>query len=150
MGPWCCCSWVIKSCPTLCDSMDYRMPGFPVLHYFPEFAQTYVWLMLKLIESVMPSNHLILCHLLILLPSVFASIRVFFSELVLCIQGLEFQLQYQSFQWIFRVDFLYDWLVWSPCCPRDSQESFPAPQLKIINSLTLSLLYGQLSHLYMT
>ena len=78
--------------------MDCRMPGFPVLHYFPEFAQTYVRLMFKLIESVMPSNHLILCYLLILLPSVFASIRVFSSELTLYIQGLELQLQHQSFQ----------------------------------------------------
>ena len=37
--------------------------------------------------------------------------------------------------------FLLDWLVWSPCSPRDSQESFPAPQLESINSLALSLLY---------
>ena len=41
-------------------------------------------------------------------------------------QVLELQLQHQSFQWIFRVDFFYDWLVWSPCCPRDSQQSSPA------------------------
>ena len=41
---------------------------------------------------------------------------------------LELQLQHQSFQWIFRVDFLYDWLVWSPRCPRDSQESSSIPQ----------------------
>ena len=47
-----------------------------------------------------------------------------------------------SFQWIFRVDFLHDWLVWSPCSPGDSQESFPAPQFKSINSLALRLLYG--------
>ena len=40
---------------------------------------------------------------------------------------LDLQLQHQSFQWIFKVDFLWDWLVWS-CCPRDSQESSPAPQ----------------------
>ena len=53
---------------------------------------------------------------------------------------LEFQLQHQSFQWIFRTDFL--WLVGSPCCPRDSQESFPAPQFKSIISSTLSFLYG--------
>ena len=51
------------------------------------------------------------------------------------------ELQHQIFQWIFRVDFLWDWLVWS-CCPRDSQESSPAPQFKSINSLVLSLLYG--------
>ena len=37
---------------------------------------------------------------------------------------LEFQLQHQSFQWIFRTDFLWDWLVWPPCRPSDSQESF--------------------------
>ena len=52
---------------------------------------------------------------------------------------LELQLQHQSFQWIFRVDFLYDWLVWSPCSPRDSQESSPT---KSISSSALSLLYG--------
>ena len=52
------------------------------------------------------------------------------------------QLQHQSFQWIFRTDFLYDWLVWSPCCPWDSQESSPAPQFKSINSSALSLLYS--------
>ena len=55
---------------------------------------------------------------------------------------LEFQLQRQSFQWIFRTDFLYDWLVWSLCSPRDSQESSSTPQFKSINSLTLSFLYS--------
>ena len=35
----CCCCSVTKSCTTLCDPMDYSMPGFPVLHYLPEFAQ---------------------------------------------------------------------------------------------------------------
>ena len=46
------------------------------------------------------------------------------------------------FQWIFRVDFLLDWLVWSPCCPTDFQESSPTPQLESINSLALSVLYA--------
>ena len=63
---------------------------------------------------------------------------------------LEFQLQHQSFQWIFRTDFLWDGLVGSPCSPRDSQESSPTLQFKSINSLVLSFLYDQLSHLYMT
>ena len=61
------------------------------------------------IESVMPSNHLILCHPLLLLHSVFPSIRVFSNESVLRIRWpkyWEFQLQHQSFQWIFRTDFL--------------------------------------------
>ena len=55
---------------------------------------------------------------------------------------LDFQLQHQSFQWIFRTDFLYNWLVGSPCSPRDSQESSPTPQFKSINSLALSFLYS--------
>ena len=55
---------------------------------------------------------------------------------------LEFQLQHQSFQWIFTTDFLYVWLVWSPCCTRDSQDFSPTPQFKSINSLVLSFLYG--------
>ena len=51
---------------------------------------------------------------------------------------LELQLQHQSFQQVFRVD----WVVWSPCCLRDFQESSPAPQFKGINALALCLLYG--------
>ena len=54
---------------------------------------------------------------------------------------LEFQPQHQSFQRTFRTYFLSDGLVGSPCCPRDSQESSPAPQFKNINSLALSLLW---------
>ena len=55
---------------------------------------------------------------------------------------LELQLQHQALQWLFRIDFLQDWLVWSPCSPGDSQKSSPAPRFKSINSLALSLLYG--------
>ena len=51
------------------------------------------------------------------------------------------ELQHESFQWIFSVDFLYNWPILSPCCPEDSQESFPAPQFECINSLMPSLLY---------
>ena len=56
---------------------------------------------------------------------------------------LEFQLQHQSIQWVFSVNFLSDRLVWFPCCPRESQEPFPALHFKSINSSVLSLLYGQ-------
>ena len=62
-----------QSCLTLCDPMDCSMPGLPVHHQLPEFTQS------QSIESVMLSNHLILCHLL-LLPSIFPSIRVFSNE----------------------------------------------------------------------
>jgi len=67
------------------------------------------WSLLKVmsIALVMSSNHLILCHPLLLLLSIFPSIRVFSNELVLqVVKELEFQLQHQSFQWIFRTDFL--------------------------------------------
>ena len=66
---------------------------------------------------------------------------------------LEFQLQHQSFRWIFRTEthqdwnFLYVWLVGSPCSPRDSQESSPTPQFKSINSPVLSCLYSH-SHIH--
>ena len=143
--------------------MDCSTPGFPVLH-LPELAQTHVhWVG----DAIQPS---ILCRPLLLLPSIFPRIRVFSSESVLLIRWpkyWEFQLQHQSFQWIFRTHTLYDWLVWSPCNPRDSQESSPMTQFKSIHSLfcfvlffffsihslVLSFLYGlevQLSHPYMT
>ena len=95
-------------------------------------------------ESVMPSNHLILCCPLLLPPSIFPSIRVFSNESILhqVAKVLEFQLQHQSFQWIFRTDLLQDGLVGSPCSPRASQESSPTPQFKSIDSSALSLLYG--------
>ena len=52
------------------------------------------------------------------------------------------ELRHQSFKWLFRVDFLWDWLVWYPCSPQDSQESSSAPQFESINSSVLSFLYG--------
>ena len=60
--------------------MDCSTPGFPVCHQFPEFVQ------LKPIKSVMPSNHLILCHPLLLLPPIFPSIWVFSKESILRIR----------------------------------------------------------------
>ena len=73
-------SSVTQLCLTLCNLMDCSMPGFPVLHYLLEFAQT------MSIELVKPSSHLILCQPLFLLPSVFPSIRIFSSESALCIR----------------------------------------------------------------
>ena len=64
----------------LCDSMNCSMTGFPVLYCFPSLLK------LISIESVMPSNHLILCHKLLLLPSIFPSIRVFSNELAFCLR----------------------------------------------------------------
>ena len=60
--------------------MDCSMPGFPVLHHLPELLK------FMSIESVMPANRFILCHPLLLLPSIIPSIRVFFNELPLRIR----------------------------------------------------------------
>ena len=72
-------SSVTQSCPTLCDPMNHSTPGLPVHHQFSESTQT------MSIVSVMPFKHLILCRLL-LLPSIFPSIRVFSNESALCIR----------------------------------------------------------------
>ena len=98
------------------------------------------------------------CHLTIsssvvpfLLPSIFPSIRVFSSELALHIRwpkywSLHFSVSLSN-EYSGLISFRIDW---SPCCPRDSRESSPAPQFKSINSSALSLSYFPLSHLYMT
>ena len=73
-------STITQSCPTLCDPRNCSTPGLPVHHqsWSPPKPMT--------IELVMPSNHLIFCHPLLLLPSIFLSIKVFSSESALCIR----------------------------------------------------------------
>ena len=86
------------------------------------------------------------CHPFLLLPSIFPSIRVFSNETALHIRWLK----YCSFSFSISPSNEYsglisvriNWLVWSPCSPKDSQESSKAPQFKSINSSVLSLLYG--------
>ena len=93
------------------------------------------WSLLKLtsIESVMPSNHLILCYPLLLPPSIFPSIRVFSNESALRIMwpkywSFSFNIrssnQHQIFQWTLRTDFLQDGLVGYPCKPRGPSRVF--------------------------
>ena len=76
---WVCCCSVAQLCPTLCNSMGCSTPGSPGFYHLQS--------LLKLMSSdlVMPSNHLILCRPLLLLPSIFPSISVFSNESVLCI-----------------------------------------------------------------
>ena len=105
---------------------------------------TISWSLLKLMstESVVPFNHLILCHPILLLPSIFPSIRVFSNELALCIQWPEY--------WSFRISpsneysglisFRIDWF--DLLAVQGSLKSFlQHHNLKVINSLALRLLY---------
>ena len=110
---------------------------------------TVSWSLFKLmtIKLVMSSNHLILCCSLLLPPSIFSSIRVFSKEPVLLEGLLSRWTKYWSFNFSISpsseysglISFRMDWFG-SPCSPRDSQESSPAPQFKSINSLALSFL----------
>ena len=128
--------------------MDFSTPGFAVLHHLPELAQTHVhWFG----DAIQPSHPPLSPS-----PPAFnvSQLRVFSSESALCIRWPS-----SSRWWSFSssispsneysgIDFLWDWLVWSFCSPRDSQGSSPTPQFKSINSSVLSFLHIQLSHPY--
>ena len=132
----CCCCLVVKLYVTLCDSINCSMPGFPVLHYLPEFAQTHVhWVG----DAIQPSQPLSSPSPPAFNLSQHQGLFQRVSSLHQVAKVLESQ--QQSFQWIFMVDFFWNWLLWFPCCPRDSQESPLAPQFESFSSL-LSLLYG--------
>ena len=111
------------------------------------------WNLLKLmsIELMMTSNQLILCHPLLLLPSIFASIRDFFSKSVLCIRWPN----YWSFSFSINPSSEYSGLI-SFTIDQSSQESSPASQLEFINILATlwcnhsALFMVKLSHPYMT
>ena len=133
-------SSVAQSCPTLCDPMNCSTSGLPVHHQHLEFTQIHVH---QVSDAIQPSHPL-------LSPSTPAFSLSWNQDLFEWVSSLhqvakvllELQLQYQPFQWIFRTDFLYDWLVWSPWSPRDSQESSPTAQFKSINSSVISFLYS--------
>ena len=136
-----CCS-VTKSCPTFHDPMDCSMPASPVLHYLLNLN----FLKFMSIQSVILSNHLILCCPLLLL-SVFPSIRVFSNESVLCIRWPK----YWSFSFKISPSNEYSGLIslrmdWFDLLvvqgTLQHQESSPTSQFKSINSLVLSFLYS--------
>ena len=132
-------SSVAQSCLTLCNPVDCSTPDFPVHHQLPEFTQTQVhWVG----DAIQPSHPVSSppppAFNLSLHRGLFQSV----SSSHEVAKVLELQLQHQSFQWVFRTDFLQDGLVSSPYSPRESQESSPTPQFKSITSLVLSFLYS--------
>ena len=101
-------SSVAQSCLTLCNPMDCSTPGLPVHQQLPELLK------LMCTESVMPSNDLILCCPLLLLPSIFPSIRVFSSESVHCIRwpkdwSFSFRISHSN-EYSGLISFRMDWL----------------------------------------
>ena len=158
---WSCCfgkrlqGGRISSCPTLQFSsvqfiywvvLDSLRPPWTAAHQASlSIANSQSLLKFMSIELMMPSNYLILCHRLLFLPSIFPRIRVFSKESVLCIRWPKY--------WSYSISSsmnIQDWFhleltVWSPCCPRDSQESFPTPQFESISSLANSSYYRKQS-----
>ena len=123
--------------------MNCSTPGFPVLHYLPEFAQTHVWVddgLIKSVKSMMSSNHLIL---LLLLPSIFPSIRIFPNESAFCIRwpkDWSFSFSHSpSNEYLGLISFKTDWFYLTV---QGTLKSPPTPQFKNINSSALSLPYG--------
>ena len=132
-------SSVTQSCPTLCNPMNHSMPGLPVHHHLPEFTQTHVH---RVRDAIQPSHPLSSPSPPAPNPFQHQSLFQWVNSSHEVAKVLEFQLQHHSFQRNPRVDLLQNGPVGSPCSPRDSQESFPAPQFESINSLVLSLPYG--------
>ena len=132
-------SLVAQSCPALCNPMDYSMSGLPVHYQLPEFTQTHVhWIG----DAIQPYHPLLSPSPPAMNLSQHQSLSQWVSSSHQVTKLLEFQLQHQSFQWIFKTDFLYNWLVWSPYSPRGSQESSPTAQFESINSSVFIFLYS--------
>ena len=139
---WCCS--VAKSCPALCNPMDCSTPGFPVHHQLLELTQIHVC---RICDAVQPSHPLSSPSPPAFNLSQHQGLSQWVSSSHQVAKVLELQLQHHSLQWIFRTDFLNNFLVWSPCSPRESPESSPTPQFKSINSSALSFLWSN-SHIY--
>ena len=101
-------SSVTQSCPILCNPIDCSMPGLPVHHQLPEFTQTHVhWVG----DAIQPSHPLLSPSPPAFNLSQHQGLFKWVSSLHQVAKVLQFQLQHQSFQWIFRSDFLrMDWL----------------------------------------
>ena len=120
---------VAQSCLILCNPMD-----FTVHHQLLELTQTPVHR-----HDGHPTISSFSSHLWSFPASGSFPMSQYFNHVA---KVLEFQLQHQSFQWIFRTDFFEDGPVGSPCSLRDSQESPPTPQFKSINFSAFSFLYS--------
>ena len=139
-------SSVTQSCQTLCDHMNHSMTGLPVHYQLLEFTQT------RAIELMMPSNHLILCRPLLLLPAIFPSIRVFSNELVLHIRWPK----YWSFSFNISpssehpglISFRMDWL--DLLAVQGTLKSLQHHSSKVSILLRSAFFIVWLSHSYMT
>ena len=132
-------SSVAQSCQTLRDPMDGSMPHLPVHHQFPEFTQSHIhWVS----DAIQPSHPLLSPSPPVFSRSQHQGLFKWVSSSQQVAKVMEFHLQHQSIQWMFRNDFLQDGLIGSSWSPRDSQESSSTPLVKSISSSALSFPYS--------
>ena len=131
-------SSVAQSCPTLCNPMNRSTPGLPVHHHLQEFTQSCIH---RVSYAIQPSHPRSSPSPPAPNPSQHQSLFQWVNSSHGVPKVLELQLQHHSFQRNPRADLLQNGLIGSPCSPRDSQESSPTPQFKIINSSVLSFLH---------
>ena len=128
--------------------MDCSRPGLPVHHQLLEPAQTHVH---RVGDAIQPSHPLLSPFPLAFNLSQHQGLFQWVSSSHQVAKVLEFQLQHQSFQWIFRTDFLYHWLVWSPCSPRETLKNLLQHHSSKASILWCSAFFlVQLSHPHMT
>ena len=125
--------------------MNCSTPGLPVHHQLPEFTQTHSH---RVRDAIQPSHPLSSSSPPAPNPSQHQGLFQWVNSSHEVANVLEFQPQHQSFQWIPRSGLLQDGLIGSPCSPRDSQESSPAPQFKNINSSATTLKLYSFQHIY--
>ena len=131
-------SSVTQSCPTLCDPMNRSTPGLPAHHQLPESTQTHVY---RVGDAIQPSQSLSSPSPPALNLSQHQGLFRWVSSLHQVAQNIGVSAS-TSVLPMNTQDSSLGWLVGSPCSPRDSQESYPTPQFKSINSLALSFLYS--------
>ena len=140
-------SSVDQSCPTLCGSMNCSTPGLPVYHQLLEFTQIHVH---RVSDAIQPSHPLSSPSPPAPNPSQHQSLLQWVNSLHEVAKVLEFQLQHQSFQWIFRTGFLQDGLVGSPCSPGTLKSLLQQHSSKVSILQHSAFFTVQLSHPYMT
>ena len=127
----------------LCDPVNCSTPGFPILHYLLEFAQTHVhWVS----DAIQPSHPLPPSYPFLFSLSQHQGLFQWVGSSHQVAKVLALHLQHQYFQCIFRVDFLWDWLVWSPYCPRTLKSLLQDHSLKVSILWHSVFFLAQLSH----
>ena len=119
------CAKSPQSCLTLCDSLT--LPGFPVHHQLPELTQTHIhWVG----DAIQPSHPLLSPSPSTLSHSQHQGLFQWVSSLHQVAKVVQFQLQHQYFQWLFRTDFIQDGLVGSPWSPVQFSRSVVSDSLR--------------------